>query len=401
MSAGQVHTQMTRTHMWTVQTAGQAASDALEAEWSSDLREPSGEAASTWTGTRVNNRTKRSPTDASAEAGEHSSSTQTGEMPYENPTGRSRIQSYHALKKRTNSAMPPPAAATITVRETLNVLDGPFSAMAIGVAEGRYVLWLGSGISFGRVDSLRNVIARVMEFLRTRVDSGDPNCRFAKALKEALSLAISAGEQAALDLSQPFSSWPLAPTIVDRLVNNYARLLDVEVEGEPSDYLLWEAVDVVGTFGDPSKDPDVEHLCIAVLALEGAATDIASANWDGLVEKSVTLLAGEHAALSISGRPADLQEPQLRARLIKFHGCAIKAGHDERTYRPFLVARKSQIDGWCERLSNAPFVTRLVDLIATRPTLMLGLSAQDGNIQALFTKAAEQLGLLPVSWTPC
>jgi hypothetical protein len=174
-------------------------------------------------------------------------------------------------------------------------------------------------------------------------------------------------------------------------VNNYARLLDVEVEGEPSDYLLWEAVDVVGTFADAAKDPDVEHLCIAVLALEGATTEIASANWDGLVEKSVSLLAGEHAALSVSARPADLQEPQLRARLIKFHGCAIKASHDEATYRPFLVARKSQIDGWCQRLVNAPFVTRLVDLIATRPTLMLGLSAQDSNIQALFTQAAEQL----------
>jgi len=58
-----------------------------------------------------------------------------------------------------------PNAATITVPETLALLDGQFSSVARGVAEDRYVLWLGSGISFGRVDGLRQVIARVLEFL--------------------------------------------------------------------------------------------------------------------------------------------------------------------------------------------------------------------------------------------
>ena len=72
--------------------------------------------------------------------------------------------------------MPPgaPNAATITVPETLALLDGTFASVARGVAEDRYVLWLGSGISFGRVAGLRQVIARVLEFLRARTIPGDP-----------------------------------------------------------------------------------------------------------------------------------------------------------------------------------------------------------------------------------
>lgn len=62
--AGEVHRQITRPHTWTVQMAGQAVSDATQAEWTAVLRlrsfeERSGEAASTWT--RVNNCTAPDP----------------------------------------------------------------------------------------------------------------------------------------------------------------------------------------------------------------------------------------------------------------------------------------------------------------------------------------------------
>ena len=50
------------------------------------------------------------------------------------------------------------------------------------------------------------------------------------------------------------------------------------MDEEEADYLLWEAVDVVRVYADPTKTPDVEHLCVAVLALEGVAPDIASAS---------------------------------------------------------------------------------------------------------------------------
>lgn len=281
-----------------------------------------------------------------------------------------------------------PNAATITVPETLALLDGQFASVARGVAEDRYVLWLGSGISFGRVDGLRQVIAKVLEFLRVRTNPGDPNCRFGRALRAALATAPTTPEEdARVDFTQPVASWPDANNIVARLCNNYARLLDINVQGEPDDFLLWEAVDVRATFADPAKPPDVEHLCLAILVLEGACSDLASANWDGLIEGAIATMTGGQPALSVCARPEDLRNPALRGRLIKFHGCAVLATQDEAAYRPFLVARQSQINAWAARPENAALRGRLVDLVATKPTLMIGLSAQDANIQALFAQA--------------
>lgn len=111
----------------------------------------------------------------------------------------------------------------------------------------------------------------------------------------------------------------------------------------------------------------------------------------GLIEGSISVLTGGQPALSVCARPEDLREPAPRGRLIKFHGCAIRATQDEVAYRPFLVARQSQINGWLARPENAALRARLVGLIATKPTLMVGLSAQDANIQALFAEAAAQM----------
>jgi hypothetical protein len=82
--------------------------------------------------------------------------------------------------------MPAPSASSISLAQTLDVLDGPFRSVAHGIAEDRYAFWLGSGISFGRVDGLKKIIARVLEFLRQRVDPADPNCVYRSALRRAL-----------------------------------------------------------------------------------------------------------------------------------------------------------------------------------------------------------------------
>jgi hypothetical protein len=56
--------------------------------------------------------------------------------------------------------------------------------------------------------------------------------------------------------------------------------------------VLWNGVNITATFADQALEPDVEHICIAILILEGVASEIASANWDGLVEKAVERLTG-------------------------------------------------------------------------------------------------------------
>ncbi len=281
-----------------------------------------------------------------------------------------------------------PSASKISIRQTLDILDGPFRSVATGVAEDRYAFWLGSGISFGKVDGLKEIIPRVLEFLRQRIDGTNAECAFAAALNRALCLAgLSEDEWGRTNTGISFAAWPDRAAIVGRLTTNYARLLEITVAGHPEDYLLWEGVDVAATFANPAIDPDVEHLCMAMLVLEGAASDIATANWDGLVEKAIDELTGGIRKLVVCVRSEDLRQAKLAAQLVKFHGCAVLAVSDETHYRPFLVARFSQINRWAAAPENRAVIGRLMDIAVSKPSLMMGLSAQDSNIQAFFATA--------------
>src|SRR5580700_3727159 len=117
-----------------------------------------------------------------------------------------------------------PTAATITVRETLDLLDGPFAGLAEGVAQGQYAFWLGSGISRDRVDDLKGVIARVLTHLRDRIDAGNANCAYRTALQEALDLAhLSPADRAQVDLTRPIVEWPVLGTVLLNLTREYSR----------------------------------------------------------------------------------------------------------------------------------------------------------------------------------
>jgi len=286
------------------------------------------------------------------------------------------------------------AAFDITVRDTLKLLDGPFESFAEGVSNGLYAFWLGSGISFGRAPRLRDLVGKVLEHVRSRIDPADPNCKFARSMQEILTLAsISPEERARSKLDEPFASWPDQDALAWRLVNNYSKLLGLTVDGEDLDYLLWTVIDVGATFADAAMTPDVEHLCLAALSLEGTAPEMLSANWDPLVERAVDTLTDGNAALSptVVARPADLQLPRNKTRLIKFHGCAVKAQGDPGQYRQWLVASNDQVAAFCTQTNNQGLVTALTHIVGSKRTLMLGLSAQDTNIQGIFNKAANEL----------
>lgn len=290
-------------------------------------------------------------------------------------------------------------AASITVSQTLELLDSRFPEFAQAVGQGRYACWLGSGISRERVDDLRRVIRRVLAHLRDRIDGSATACRFRAALDEILVFAqLSDAEKALIDFAEPIDVWPCLDIVLQRLIGSYARLLDVRVDGEVQDYLLWDAVDVCNTFANPKAEPDCEHLCIGVLILEGALGELASANWDGLIEVGLAELSASHAStLRVCVRAEDMREAPLRARLLKFHGCAVKARQDPGTYRSLLVGRLSQITQWPFDSSSSAMRKQLVNLAVTKQTLMIGLSAQDTNIQHVF---AEAKSTMPWPW-PC
>jgi hypothetical protein len=288
--------------------------------------------------------------------------------------------------------IPATTAANITVEQTLALLDTSFQALGLNVANGRSVFWLGSGISLGRASGLWGVVAQVLEFLRSNIDSSDPGCPYRRAVGLALALTdLPEGSRAAIDLSQPVADWREHDQIVRALVNRYAALLDVPIPGKPNDFLLWEAADVLGNFS-PALEPDAEHLGLAILALEGAAPEVVSANWDGLIEKAVESLADDSSqVLVVCVRGIELRQDVRLMRLLKFHGCAIRAHANPDTYREYLIGRASQITRWPNEQRFRLMRQELVALVAKRPTLMIGLSAQDEDVRQVFSEAQETM----------
>jgi hypothetical protein len=266
------------------------------------------------------------------------------------------------------------------------MLDTEKRELADGVANDQYAFWLGSGISREKMPDLCDVAKRVLFVLQARIVAGDPNCRFRRALNSVLIQASpSAEEWDRIDFDVVPESWADFEAIAARLVSNYARMLNVTVDGEEQDYILWDILHAAQVYADPAIEPDAEHLCLAALAIEGVVSNMPTANWDNLIERAVTKLAGSQPVLRVVVAPAHVRLNPLRANLYKFHGCAQCAVDDEGRFRGLLVARSSQINGWAAH--NPIIAAELRRLILSRPTLMLGLSAQDSNIQGLFADA--------------
>lgn len=286
-----------------------------------------------------------------------------------------------------------PSAWDITILETLQLLDDSLSEFSESVADDRYAIWLGAGVSMGKLPGLGGVAEAVLEHVRARIDPANSACPFKTSLDRMLGLvALDAGQRASIDYAQPVAAWPPLEQVTLQLVSRYAVMLDQSPPGEQPDYLVWNGVDVVNRYADPATTPGPEHLGLAALVAEGVASDCVSANWDDLIEKAMRLLDGPASGvLQVRVLPADVQNNVPRARLYKFHGCAAKAGDDEGVYRDRIVGRQSQINGWAQKPENVVIAGKLVDLAISKPTLMLGLSAQDANIQDLFVRAQTQL----------
>jgi hypothetical protein len=286
-----------------------------------------------------------------------------------------------------------PAAWEISVAETIALLEADFPGLVDAVARGSYALWLGSGISLDRVVGVPAVIGRVIEYLRSRRDAANPACRYTVALTQVLA-NLSVPEREKLHLDLPLDGWPEADrrAITSRLAGFYAEVLETPLEGESeADFLLWTAVDVPGSFtGD---EPDVEHLCVVMLTLEGAFRDITSANWDYLIESAERMLTGAVGAkIDVCIRAPDFQNAGGRAKLLKYHGCAVRAVNNEPVYRPLLIARTPQITQYGVNAAYTVMRDHLTVLVQQRRTLMIGFSAQDTDVQQIFVAGANGSG---------
>lgn len=282
-----------------------------------------------------------------------------------------------------------PTAWNITILETLTLLDGQLREFADGIADDRYAVWLGAGVSLKKLPGLPGVAEAVLEHVRLRADLDDPHCAFHGSLREILGLVtLDPAQRESIDFAQPVAGWPPIEIIKRQLVDRYAVMLDQFPSTEAPDYLVWEGIGVAGRYANEAVTPGPEHLGLAALIMEGVASDCASANWDDLIEKAMLVVDGsESTVLQVRVLPADVQDNLRRARLYKFHGCAALAGQRGGEYRSRIVGRQSQIDGWAGKPENWVMARKLVDLAVSKSTLMLGLSAQDTNIQSIFVDA--------------
>ncbi|WP_435257233.1 SIR2 family protein [Thioclava sp. FR2] len=281
----------------------------------------------------------------------------------------------------------------ISILETIELLDNSLSDFADGIADDRYAIWLGAGVSLGKLPGLKGVVAAVLEHLRLKVDHANHDCVFRACLNDILALvALDAPQRASLDFATPVETWGPINQIKQQLIDRYAVMLDQFPASEDLDYLVWEGVKVAERYADPATSPGPEHLGLSALIMEGVASDCASANWDDLIEKAIRVLDGPGSTvMQVRVLPKDVQDNVRRARLYKFHGCAALAGQNEAVYRQRIVGRQSQIDGWAAKPENIVIAAKLLDLAVSKCTLMLGLSAQDTNIQDVFVRAHAQL----------
>lgn len=279
-----------------------------------------------------------------------------------------------------------PTANLITVREVLAKFEAEFAAVAEAVENGEFALWVGSGISH-QAPSLGNLIEKAFDYLRERAANPLTTAAYMPALEEALGLVNIDPATVLAQIDQPLSAWPEHDAIIKGLWNQYSRVLDIPIAGMPPDFILWDAIDVREAFAYPAP-PAAEHLCIAILILEGAVQAIASANWDGFIEAAVErLTGGVPGMLQVVVDPNQLRGPAGRARLLKFHGCIVHATREPAVFRRFLTGSYTQIMGWPQSNDFAAMCQAVVGLATSHKTMVLGLSIQDNNLQTLFSRA--------------
>ena len=276
----------------------------------------------------------------------------------------------------------------MTMVDVLGLLDGHDASFAEGVARGSYTFWLGSGISMTRVEGLRQILRRALRKLHELSDPADDACKFRSTLQRIVQLSgLSPARLEELDLTDDPEQWPahVASDLIDGLARNYSQVLDVRIPGESRDFLLWEVIDVRASYASGALEPACEHVALAILSIEGYVSQILTANWDGLIEAAFQRLGS--AELQVCVCADDLAEAGGRVRLIKFHGCALRARDDEAKYRRRLIHQKSQIADYHNNEDFRAIRVELVSEATKSRTLMIGLSAQDADIQMVFSDA--------------
>jgi hypothetical protein len=144
----------------------------------------------------------------------------------------------------------------VSIADALARLRGRSPALLADLANADRVLWIGSGVSYGRVPGLKVLLRRVLEFLQDRINDPLEGSDHRRALDQVVEEHLP-GELAAFRADP--AGWAI-PDDLTSLVNSYSTILGTEVGEHPQDYLLWEAVDVCETYGAPTLQPGARSI---------------------------------------------------------------------------------------------------------------------------------------------
>ena len=180
------------------------------------------------------------------------------------------------------------------IRKALRSLKQEHAALVGDVVDGRRFFWLGSGISRDQVPDLVAVMERVLLFLRDQAHTGPERAQHRDALLEVLGTYLPP-EVARYEADE--AGWQ--PADLEPLRQVYSEVLGVRVGDLPGEYLLMTAADLPNTYGAADLEPGVAHRLLAILIAEGVVKEIASGNWDGLVEAAVVELTGLPGLLDV------------------------------------------------------------------------------------------------------
>lgn len=252
------------------------------------------------------------------------------------------------------------------------------------VADSKRLFWLGSGISRDQVPDLAMIMRVMLLELRDRARSGAEADIHRDALTEILSAHLQ-GElpryKANPETWEPVSTEPLR--------NVYSDVIGTRVGNKPGEYLLLELAHLIETYGDSDLRPGPIHQYLAILIAEGMVTNLASGNWDGLVEAALRDLTATPEWLDVYVTGDDRRNEKGFARLAKFHGCAVLAREHPNTYLDRIIATRAQISRFSTRAEFEHMRTWLSQRTEQDRSIILGLSVQDSDLLNVFTKAAE------------
>lgn len=270
--------------------------------------------------------------------------------------------------------------SSATLHDTIQFIKTKRPRFLQAFNDGRYSLWIGSGISRERFPSLPDLMAELVRHLYNRGDRSAARCPYLDALREVLEIGDYMLDD--LDIETGPDNWPLA-TIGQAIARRYSQALDVPIRLAGTEVsIVWDILELPKLYSKPDIPPDAEHYLLALLMHEGVISEIVTTNWDPLIEKAIAELSIDPACdFSAAAHPNDLHDLGDKY-LLKIHGCAQRAISDRSVYGPCFIATYTQINRWGSPTNHqtTPLREKTNDILRRRLALFIGLSGQDSSL---------------------